>query len=47
MELLRDYAVRGHELEGMALFDFIHTKGHGGDEMDLFCSLPRKLVQAG
>jgi hypothetical protein len=29
MELLRDYAVRGHELEGMALFDFILTTHDG------------------
>ncbi|KIM89990.1 hypothetical protein PILCRDRAFT_2241 [Piloderma croceum F 1598] len=29
MELLRDYAVRGHKLEGMALFDFILTTHEG------------------
>jgi hypothetical protein len=29
MEVLRDYAIRGHELEGMALFNFILTTHKG------------------
>src|ERR1700729_3929223 len=29
MELLRDYAVQGRELEGLALFDFILTTHEG------------------